>query len=56
MVLLLALYPADRSGAFDGFWLSRYIGIGEMLGAHPSITVGWIAAGLDLGAAAGKLA
>ncbi len=39
VVLLLALYPADRSGAFDGFWLSRYIGIGEMLGAHPSITV-----------------
>jgi heparan-alpha-glucosaminide N-acetyltransferase len=40
MVLLLALYPADRTGAFDGFWLSRFVGIGEMLGAHPSITVG----------------
>lgn len=40
MVLLLALYPADRTGAFDGFWLSRHVGIGEMLGAHPSITVG----------------
>ena len=40
MVLLLALYPADRTGAFDGFWLSRYLGIGEMLGAHPAITVG----------------
>jgi heparan-alpha-glucosaminide N-acetyltransferase len=39
MVLLLALYPADRTGSFDGFWLSRYVGIGEMLGAHPSITV-----------------
>jgi hypothetical protein len=39
MVLLLALYPADRSGAFDGFWLNRYVGIGEMLGAHPAITV-----------------
>jgi heparan-alpha-glucosaminide N-acetyltransferase len=39
MVLLLALYPADKTGAFDGFWLSRYVGIGEMLGAHPSITV-----------------
>jgi predicted acyltransferase len=40
MVLLLALYPADKAGAFDGFWLTRYVGIGEMLGAHPSITVG----------------
>src|SRR5580700_561755 len=39
MVLLLALYPADRSGAFDGFWLGRYVGIGETLGAQPSITV-----------------
>jgi predicted acyltransferase len=40
MVLLLALYPAEKGGAFDGFWLSRFVGIGEMLGAHPSITVG----------------
>jgi heparan-alpha-glucosaminide N-acetyltransferase len=40
MVLLLALYPADRMGAFDDFWLNRFLGIGEMLGAHPSITVG----------------
>lgn len=40
MVLLLALYPADRTGAFDGFWLGRYVGIGETLGAQPSITVG----------------
>ena len=40
MVLLLALYPADKTGAFDGFWLSRYVGIGETLGAQPSITVG----------------
>jgi predicted acyltransferase len=40
--LLLALYAADKTGAFDGFWLSRYLGIGEMLGAHPSITVAGI--------------
>jgi predicted acyltransferase len=39
MALLLALYPADKTGAFDGLWLSRHVGIGEMLGAHPSITV-----------------
>jgi hypothetical protein len=40
--LLLALYAADKTGAFDGFWLNRYLGIGEMLGAHPSITVAGI--------------
>jgi predicted acyltransferase len=39
VVLLLGLYPADKTGAFDGLWLSRHVGIGEMLGAHPSITV-----------------
>jgi heparan-alpha-glucosaminide N-acetyltransferase len=39
VVLLLGLYPADRAGLFDGVWLGRYLGIGEMLGAHPSITV-----------------
>jgi heparan-alpha-glucosaminide N-acetyltransferase len=39
VVLLLGLYPADRTGLFDGVWLGRYLGIGEMLGAHPSITV-----------------
>jgi heparan-alpha-glucosaminide N-acetyltransferase len=39
MVLLLALYPADKTGAFEGFWLSRHVGIGDMLGALPSITV-----------------
>jgi heparan-alpha-glucosaminide N-acetyltransferase len=45
VALLLCLYPADRKHAFDNFWLTNYIGIGEMLGAHPSITV----AGLLLG-------
>jgi heparan-alpha-glucosaminide N-acetyltransferase len=39
VALLLAFYPADRSGAFDGFWLSRYVGIGGTLGSQPSITV-----------------
>jgi predicted acyltransferase len=39
MVLLLAFYPADKTGVFDGFWLNRYVGIGDMLGALPSITV-----------------
>jgi len=40
MALLLTLYPADKNGAFDNFWLSHMVGIGEMLGAHPSIAVG----------------
>ncbi len=39
MVLLMALYPADKTGAFDGFWLNDYVGIGETLGAHSAITV-----------------
>jgi heparan-alpha-glucosaminide N-acetyltransferase len=40
LVLLLSLYPADKKGLFDDFWLSKFMGISEMLGAHPSITVG----------------
>jgi predicted acyltransferase len=39
MALLLALYPADKTGVFDNFWLNRYVGIGGTLGAQPSITV-----------------
>jgi predicted acyltransferase len=38
-VLLMCLYPADRKGLFGDFWLSHYVGIGEMLGSHASITV-----------------
>jgi predicted acyltransferase len=39
MALLLAVYAADQTGLFDGFWLNRYVNIGGALGAHPSITV-----------------
>jgi predicted acyltransferase len=39
MVLLLCLYPAARTGAFDGWWLGHIVGIGDTLGALPSITV-----------------
>jgi predicted acyltransferase len=42
MALLLALYPAGRTGAFDGFWLGRYVGIDGTLGSQPSITVAGI--------------
>ncbi|MDR3459006.1 MAG: DUF5009 domain-containing protein [Verrucomicrobiae bacterium] len=39
MVLLLCLYPADKKGLFDDFWLNRIFGIGE-IGAHAAIVVG----------------
>jgi predicted acyltransferase len=45
VVLLFCLYPADRAGAFDGFWLSRIVGIGGTLGSQGAIA----AAGLLLG-------
>src|SRR5580693_3618966 len=41
VALLLCLYPADRKGLFDGFWLDRIFGIGE-IGAHTAIAVAGI--------------
>jgi len=38
-VCLLCLYPADQHGAFNGFWLAHYVGIGGTLGSLASITV-----------------
>jgi predicted acyltransferase len=38
LALLLCLYPAERTGFFDGFWLDKIFGIGE-IGAHTSIAV-----------------
>ncbi len=38
-VLLMCLYPADRAGAFDHFWLAKYVGIGATLGSQAAITV-----------------
>jgi len=38
-VLLLCLYPADQHGAFNGFWLTHYVGIGATLGSQAAITV-----------------
>lgn len=48
MALLLCLFSADRGGLFNNFWLSHYVGIGSMLGAHPAITVGGILLGTIL--------
>jgi heparan-alpha-glucosaminide N-acetyltransferase len=39
MVLLFCLYPADRNGLFEGFWLARFVGIGGTLGSQAAITV-----------------
>ena len=41
MALLLCLYPADKKGLFDNFWLNNIFGIGE-IGAHASIVAGGI--------------
>jgi predicted acyltransferase len=38
-VLLMCLYPADQAGAFDHFWLAKYVGIGATLGSQAAITV-----------------
>ena len=42
MALLLCLYPAERSGAFNGFWLAAHVGFGGTLGSQAAITVGGI--------------
>jgi heparan-alpha-glucosaminide N-acetyltransferase len=39
VVLLMCLYPADRAGLFDSFWLNRIVGIGSTLGSQAAITV-----------------
>ena len=41
-LLLLALYPAERTGLLNGFWLGRYVNLGDTLGSLPSITVAGI--------------
>jgi len=39
VVLLFCLYPAGQTGAFDGFWLDRIVGIGGTLGSQGAIAV-----------------
>jgi hypothetical protein len=41
----MCLFAADKTGAFDGFWLSKIVGIGATLGSLAAIAV----AGLLLG-------
>jgi predicted acyltransferase len=47
-LLLLGLYAAEHKGAFEGFWLSSYVNIGEHLGAHPAIAVAGVLLGTIL--------
>lgn len=42
MTLLMSLFIADHEGAFDGFWLTKIVGIGDTLGAQGAITVGGV--------------
>jgi predicted acyltransferase len=45
MVLLMCLFAADKTGTFEGLWLGRVVGIGDMLGSLAAISAG----GLILG-------
>lgn len=45
LALLMCLFAADRGGAFEGFWLSRIVGIGGTLGSQAAITVGGLLLG-----------
>ena len=51
MALLMCLFAADRKGLFEGFWLSRIVGIGGTLGSLPAISVGGLLLGSMLVAA-----
>jgi heparan-alpha-glucosaminide N-acetyltransferase len=44
-LLMLGLYAADKGGEFDHCWLSRFLGVGEMLGAHPAIATAGVLLG-----------
>jgi heparan-alpha-glucosaminide N-acetyltransferase len=39
VALLMCLFAADKSGAFDNFWLGSLVGIGDTLGSQGAITV-----------------
>lgn len=39
MVILLALFVLDGRETFDGFWLSKVVGIGDTLGTQGAVTV-----------------
>ena len=45
MVLLMCLFVADKSGAFEGSWLNKIVGIGETLGSQGAIAAGGLLLG-----------
>ena len=45
MALLMCLFAAERTGAFQGFWLSRIVGIGGTLGSLGAIAAGGLLLG-----------
>jgi heparan-alpha-glucosaminide N-acetyltransferase len=51
MALLMSLFVADKNGVFEGFWLSKIVGIGETLGSQGAIAVGGLLLGSVLTAA-----
>jgi hypothetical protein len=51
MALLMCLFVADKNGVFDGFWLSKIVGIGGTLGSQAAIAVGGLLLGSMLTAA-----
>ena len=42
MALLMSLFIADHADVFDGFWLTKIVGIGDTLGSQGAITVGGV--------------
>jgi heparan-alpha-glucosaminide N-acetyltransferase len=50
LVLLMCLFPADRKGLFEDFWLNRIVGIGGTLGSLSAIAVGGLLLGSVLAA------
>ena len=51
MALLFCLFATNKMGAFEGFWLGKILGIGEMLGSLPAISLGGLLLGSMLTAA-----
>jgi predicted acyltransferase len=49
IAILYCVYMADAAGAFSHLtWITRWVGIGSMLGSHAAITVSGVALGMVL--------
>ncbi len=47
--LLYCVYVAHAAGFFSGWWVSRFVEIGPMLGSHAAVVVSGVALGMALG-------